>query len=88
MAVVGVNDQWWVNWQGPWVLLSKIDLKLGYRVFRSFMATQKWNISVLWRKNNIMNSGTCINNNLSTAAAKRKTNQPALKLYYHEFSVR
>ena len=32
MAVVGVNDQWWVNWQGPWVLLSKIGLKLGYRL--------------------------------------------------------
>ena len=32
MAVVGVNDQWWVSWQGSWVLLSKIGLKLGYRL--------------------------------------------------------
>ena len=32
MAVVGVNDQWWVNWQNAWVLLSKIGLKLGYRL--------------------------------------------------------
>ena len=44
MAVVGVNDQWWVNWQGPWGLLSKIGLKLGYTLSSEVSWQHKYGI--------------------------------------------